>query len=244
VARKSPAYILIKVDDLRIFKRSVHPRWQKLVDFLRQRKIKAGIGIICNSLEGDNSDYVRWIKDQKANGLIEFWNHGYDHREWTEGDKKLREFVGTSYEYQKEHLTRANQFAREKLGFPLPAFGAPFNVTDANTVRALQEDTDTRIWLYGDLKNTAGKFVLDRVGRVNIENPLFKPSLDKFVDGYNRYPDRKFFLIQGHPAQWDEEGFGQFVKIVDFLTAAGAIFVTPSEYAKMEEDSAATKQAR
>jgi peptidoglycan/xylan/chitin deacetylase (PgdA/CDA1 family) len=235
VARKSPAHILIKVDDLRKSGKTVHPRWQRLVDFLKQRKIKAGIGIICNSLEGDNPEYVQWIKSQRATGLIEFWNHGYDHRQWTENDKKLQEFVGTSYEHQKEHLTRANRLAREKLGFTLPAFGAPFNATDATTIKVLQEDVDTKIWLYGDIRTTAGKLVLDRVGRVNIENPIFKPSLEKFVDGYNRYPDRKFFVIQGHPSQWTDDGFEQFVKIVDFLTGAGAIFTTPTEYAQRAE---------
>jgi peptidoglycan/xylan/chitin deacetylase (PgdA/CDA1 family) len=185
--RKSPAYILIKVDDLRDFKGKVHPRWQKLVDFLKDRKIKAGIGIICNSLEKDNPEYIRWIKEQWATGRIEFWNHGYDHREWMEDGKKRQEFVGTSYEQQKEHLTLANRLAKEKLGFTLPAFGAPFNGTDAATRKALEEDPDTKIWLYGDMKNPAGKLVLDRVGSVNIENPSFKPSLEKFIDGYRRY---------------------------------------------------------
>jgi peptidoglycan/xylan/chitin deacetylase (PgdA/CDA1 family) len=231
-ARTAPAYILIKVDDLRSVNGRVHPRWQKLVDFLGKRRIKAGIGIICDSLEGDNPEYIRWIKAQQATGLIEFWNHGYSHRQWTENGRKLQEFVGTSYEQQKESLTRSSRLAREKLGFTLPAFGAPFNGTDATTLRVLEEDRDTTVWLYGDLKHPAKKLVLDRVGWVNIENPLFKPSVEKFVDGYKRYPDRPFFVIQGHPAQWDDAGFAQFVKIVDFLTGEGAVFTTPSEYAR------------
>lgn len=231
-ARKSPAHILIKVDDLRHVNGKVHPRWQKLVDFLKARKVRAGIGIIGNSLENAPPEYVRWIREQRATGLIEFWNHGYDHREWTEGGAKLREFAGTPYEHQKDHLTRVNRLAREKLGFPLPAFGAPFNGTDAATVRALREDPETTVWLYGDPKNPAGKLVLERVGRVNIENPIFKPSLERFVDGYRRYPERPYFVIQGHPAQWDDPGFEQFVRIVDFLTGEGAVFTTPSEYAK------------
>ncbi|MES2461156.1 MAG: DUF2334 domain-containing protein [Armatimonadota bacterium] len=231
-ARTAPAHILIKVDDLRVVRGGVHPRWQKLADFLKARKVKAGIGIICDSLEGDNPNYVRWIKEQRATGLIEFWNHGYNHKEWTVEGRKTQEFVGTSYEQQKESFTQSSRLAKEKLGFSLPAFGAPFNGTDATTVRVLQEDTDTRVWLYGDVKNPAGKLVLDRVGPVNIENPIFKPSLEKFVAGYDRYPKRAYFVIQGHPAQWDDAGFDQFVKIVDFLTKEGAIFTTPSEYAK------------
>jgi len=231
-ARKAPPFIMIKVDDLKSVRGKVHPLWKKLVDFLKERKIKAGIGIICDSLEGDSPEYFKWIRDQQASGLIEFWNHGYDHKEWTEGDKKLQEFKGTSYEHQKQHLTRANQLAREKLGFPFQSFGAPFNATDQNTVKALAEDPDIKIWLYGDLKNPGGKIVLDRVGSVNIENPTFLPSLEKFMAGYAKYPDREFFVIQGHPAHWTEERFQQFVKIIDFLTAEKAVFTTPSDYVR------------
>jgi peptidoglycan/xylan/chitin deacetylase (PgdA/CDA1 family) len=241
VARKAPAYILIKIDDLRNVNGKVHPKWQKVVNFLKERKIKGGVGIICNSLEGDNPEYVRWIKEQQASGYIEFWNHGYDHKEWTEDGKKLQEFLGTSYEFQKDHLAKCHKLAKEKLGFDLPAFGSPFNSGDENTVKAMQDDPDTKVWLYGNGKNPAGKLVLDRVGAVNIENPIFKPSLDKFVEGYNKYPNRKFFLIQGHPANWDDSGFEQFVKIVDFLTKEGAIFTTPSEYAKTVAAETATK---
>jgi peptidoglycan/xylan/chitin deacetylase (PgdA/CDA1 family) len=236
VARKNPAYIIIKADDLKATKSGgIHPLWQKFVDTIRRRKIKASIGIIANSLETDNPKYFGWIKEQRDTGLFEFWNHGYDHRQWTEGEKKLQEFKGTTYEHQKQHLTRSNQLAREKLDFDFETFGAPFNATDANTVRALAEEPGTKIWLYGDLKNPAGKVVLDRVYRVNIENPTFLPSLEKFVDGYNRYPERPYFVIQGHPANWNEERFAQFEKILDFLTEQKAIFVTPAEYVQLQK---------
>lgn len=234
VTRKTPAYIMIKVDDLIAANGGVNPRWQKLVDFTRARKIKAGIGIIANSLEKENPVYFNWIKEQQATGLFEFWNHGYDHKRWEENGKPLEEFKGTSYELQKQHLERSDALAREKLGFPFRTFGAPFNGTDENTVKALETESDIKTWLYGDLKTPAGKVVLDRVGAVNIEAPTFVPDVQKFAQGYNRYPDRDFFVIQGHPAQWDEPRFQQFVAIVDFLTKAGAIFVTPSEYTKLK----------
>ncbi len=233
--RTSPPYIIIKVDDLRNAGGKVHPRWQKLVDFLKERKIKAGIGIICDSLEKDDPKYFQWIKDQHAGGLIEFWNHGYNHKEWEVDGKKVQEFKGPSYEDQKKNLLRCNELAKQKLGFTLPAFGAGFNAIDDNTAKALSEDTDTKIWLYGDMKNPAGKIVMDRIGNVNIENPTFVPSLDKFKAGYAKNPTRDYFVIQGHPAQWTDERFAQFVAIIDFLIAEKAIFTTPSEYAKLKE---------
>ena len=232
--RTSPPYIIIKVDDLRNAGGKVHPRWQKLVDFLKERKIKAGIGVICDSLEKDDPKYFQWIKDQHAGGLIEFWNHGYNHKEWEVDGKKVQEFKGPSYEDQKKNLLRCNELAKEKLGFTLPAFGAGFNAIDDNTAKALSEDPDTKIWLYGDVKNPAGKVVLDRIGNVNIENPSFVPSLDKFKAGYAKNPKRDYFVIQGHPAQWTDERFAQFVAIIDFLTTEKAVFTTPSEYVKLK----------
>lgn len=89
---------------------------------------------------------------------------------------------------------------------------------------------EIKVWLYGDPKNPAGKVVLERVGAVNIENPTFVPSLEKFVDGYNRNPARPYFVIQGHPQQWDDARFAEFVKIVDFLVSQKATFILASEY--------------
>jgi peptidoglycan/xylan/chitin deacetylase (PgdA/CDA1 family) len=156
-ARKAPPVIIIKVDDLRQQNDKVHERWQRLVDFAKERKLKINIGIITDSLEGDHPNYVKWIKEQRATGLIEFWDHGFDHREWTENGVKLQEFKGPSYEQQREHLTRSATLAREKLGFSFQTFGAPFNATDANTARALKEIPDYKVWLYGDKNDPAGR---------------------------------------------------------------------------------------
>lgn len=234
IARTAPAYVVIKADDLRAKGNGVSARWQKLVDFTCQREIKIGIGIIADSLEADNPDYFDWIKKQNAAGQIEFWNHGYDHKKWSEAGKEYLEFSGTSFERQKEHLERANALAREKLGFAFETFGAPFNATDENTAKALAQSEDIKIWLYGNAKNPVGKLVLTRNAATNIEAPIFKPNALKFAQGYNKFPDQEIFVIQGHPDQWDDAEFAQFVGIVDFLTRANAQFVTPADYRKMK----------
>ena len=234
VARQAPAYVVIKVDDLRAKGNGVSVRWQKLVDFARERHIKLGIGIIADSLEADNPGYLGWIKKQNASGQIEFWNHGYDHKKWNEPDKKYAEFDGAPFERQQEHLDRANALAREKLGFAFETFGAPFNATDENTAKALEQSDDVVIWLYGDAKNTAGKLVLARNPATNIEAPIFKPNALKFAQGYNKFPNQEVFTIQGHADQWGDAEFAQFVGIVDFLTAANAKFVTPWDYRKIK----------
>lgn len=226
---------MIKIDDLVANHGKVHPLWHKVVDYLKGRNLKCGIGIICNSLETDSPEYFQWIKEQHEGGLVEFWNHGFDHKGWEEAGKKMFEFKGPSYEQQKQHLLRCNELARQKLGFKLSAFGAGFNATDENTVKALAEDPDTMIWLYGDPKHSAGKVVLERVFNVNIENPTFLPDVEKFKQGYAKNPTKDYFVIQGHPTHWNDERWAQFTQIIDFLVQEHAVFTTPSEYVKLKK---------
>ena len=228
-ARSAPAIILIKADDFRGF----NPKWQKFLEIAERRGLHASIGIICDSLEHASPQTLRWIKDVHTGGKIEFWNHGYDPKQWQDGDRTLEEFSGPPYAQQKDHLTRADALMVEKAGFAFQSFGAPFNATDAATVKALQEEPAIKVWLYGDTKQTAGKTVLDRVPEVNIENPIFHPSLEKFVAGYRKHPEHGYFLIQGHPPMWGEPEFVEFERILDFLAKEKAVFVTPSEFAHL-----------
>ncbi len=235
-ARTKPATIIIKVDDLKTNPSGVMPAaWDRFADLIKQRHLKAGIGIICNSLEGEKPKYFQWIKDQKATGLFEFWNHGYDHLEWKEGDNTLHEFQGPTYETQKQHVAQSQALAKQKLGFPLATFGPGYGATDDNTVRVLEEDPDTKIWLYSKPlgatdKLPKGKVILDRIWQVNIEHPTFVPNFEMFKAGYEKNPTRDYFVIQGHPSHWKEEGWAEFEKMLDYLVAQGAKFETPSEY--------------
>ncbi|AHF93425.1 polysaccharide deacetylase [Opitutaceae bacterium TAV5] len=227
-------YVVIKADDLRAIPRGVHPRWAKFVSFLRERGIKSGIGIIAQSFEADNPAYFSWIKECQASGLVEFWYHGHDHRQWKDNGADVYEFKGSGYEHQRDHLALSQRLARERLGFAFSTFGAPFNVTDEATSRVLAEDSDITVWLYGDKTAPAGKVILDRDWGVGIENPLFVPNPEKFAAGYAATSaSRRYYVIQGHPAQWDDARFENFVRIIDFLVAHEARFVTPSELARV-----------
>jgi hypothetical protein len=221
--------VVLKVDDLMSTREGGVPeRWQRIADLAIERKIKLSIGIIANSLEGDKPAYFDWIKKLQATGLFEFWFHGYDHKAWKEGDRNVSEFQGASYEQQKDHFARSQSLAREKLGFTFKTFGSPFNVSDLSTSRVLAEDNDIKVWLYGDRANPAGKAILDRVGAVSIEQPLFVPNADKFIEGYAKNATgRTAYTIQGHPAQWDDDRWAEFVKIIDFLVQNNIPVVTP-----------------
>lgn len=226
-------YIVIKVDDLIAAPGGVPPRWERFVSYLRERRIKSAVGIITQSLEADNPAFFSWIKDAHASGLVEFWHHGHTHRQWKDNGADVFEFKGPAYEDQRANFVLGQRLARERLGFAFATFGAPFNLTDAATVRVLSEDSDIVVWLYGDKVANAGKVVLDRDWGVNIENPIFVPSLEKFASGYAATSaSRRYYVIQGHPAQWDDARFAEFTRIVDFLVAHEARFVTPAELAR------------
>lgn len=227
-----PPAIVLKLDDMVAHDGRVPARWQRIADFAETRKLKVSIGIICNSLEGDDPAYIAELKRQAATGLIEFWHHGYDHRQWKDGDVTYREFSKTDRAHQHDHLTRSQQLAKDKLGLTFTTFGAPFNAIDATTVDVLANDMpDIRVWLYGDSKSPAGKFVARRIAATDIEVPVGKPNFSAFTKGYQAERPRghRYLVLQGHPLSWNDEAFAEFVRIVDFLVADGCTFVLPSE---------------
>jgi len=260
-ARAKPPIIVLKLDDLRQhYGGRVHAGWQKVADYLKAKKIKAGIGVICDTLEEARPSYVEWIRSRQQSGEIEFWFHAFDHKVHEENGVKYNEFNGRSYEEQKERLDRSQKLAKEKLGFAFHAFGPPGGVGSASfnedTLRVMAGDPDMHVMLYPaplsgnsplttfarkTMAESGGKFViLDVLWQVRLERPLFKPNFDSFVSGYAKYPNREYFMLQGHPAHWSEESFTEFTRIIDFLVAQHAVFMTPSEAARAIYGEAAT----
>jgi len=229
---KSPPKIVLKLDDFGAAHGKVHDKWLKVAEFAKARNIKVTFGIVGKRMEEECPEFVQWTKDQHAAGRIEFWHHGWDHAERTADGKRIMEFSGESYEHQKQHMTDVNKLAKEKLGFAFVSFGAPFNGTDANTAKVLSEDSDIKVWMYGDPENTGGKKVLERSHAVSIESPTMIPNYGAFLEGYAHSRGSEYFVMQGHPAAWNDERWDQFVKIVDFLISQKAEFVFASDFAE------------
>jgi peptidoglycan/xylan/chitin deacetylase (PgdA/CDA1 family) len=255
--RAKPPIIVLKLDDLKQhYGGNVHPRWQKVADYLREKKVKAGFGVICETLEKADPKYVEWIKSRQQTGEIEFWFHGFDHKVHEVGGQKYNEFNMRSYEEQKERLEKSQKLAKEKLGFTFHAFGPPGGVGTASfnddTLRIMIEDPDMHVMLFPGPLNDAGRkamassngklVILDYPWQVRLERPLFKPNFDAFVAGYAKFPKREYFVLQGHPAAWTDESFEQFKKIVEFLITQKAEFMTPSEAAKAVQSEATAPQ--
>lgn len=243
-ARETPPMVVLKLDDLRVGQSGKMPNaWQRVVEILKAKQVKGSIGIICDSLETGNPQYVDWIRQAQQSGLVEFWFHGLNHDVRSENGTDAAEFVGRPYEEQKRRFDESLKLAQEKLGFTLHTFGPPgggkVGSFDEATFKVMADVPDMKVWLYPQPMDDAGRqleasgkvTILDRVWPVNIEQPLFVPSSEKLKQGYAKFPQREYFVLQGHPAHWKEEGFAEFEKIIDFLKQQNAVFVTPSECA-------------
>ncbi len=190
---KEPPRVVIKLDDLKPGSDGgISPQWQRVVDYAREKQVKLSIGIIAQYMESGNADFFKWVQDLNAANRVEFWHHGWDHA----AVGNLKEFSGQPYERQKDHMTKANALAREKLGFVFTSFGAPFNATDASTVRVLSEDPDLTVWIYGDPTNPAGKTIL-RPSPIMIETRA-QPDFEAFLEAYAHNRGIDYFAMQGH----------------------------------------------
>ncbi|CAN5497017.1 hypothetical protein BH09VER1_BH09VER1_43000 [soil metagenome] len=243
--RAKPPLIVIKVDDFRPVDGKVHPLWQKLADYLTTRKIPFSIGVLMDKTSEASPVYFDWVRRHHAAGDIEFWLHGWDHATHVVDGVTYNEFNHRSFDEQKKRFDDSQTLAKEKFGFAFTTFGPPGGAAngafDDNTIRVMAEDPAMRVWLYpqpldrkgADLAAAGKVTILDRVWPVNLESRVGQPDFQKFLEGYAKYPDREYFVLQGHPMSWGStEKFEQFKKIIDFLVAQNAKFVTPSELAQ------------
>ncbi|GAA4825063.1 hypothetical protein GCM10023331_06870 [Algivirga pacifica] len=223
--------MILKLDDLWYEDGLVHPGWVQVFQFLKEEEVQGTIGLVCNSLEEGRDAYFQWIKDRKSEGH-EVWHHGYCHCKPVVKEKAEREFRGTDYTYQYEHLSRASELAKEKLGITLRTFGAPYNSTNEHTAKALDSLPEIKVWLYKETTVPTSKQVLKRIPEVNIEYPVHVPDFLKFKEGYEKYRSEKLLVIQGHPRSWVEnpERFEEFKRIVLFLKSEKVRFTTPYDY--------------
>lgn len=241
--RKEPPVIILKLDDYKPVKGRLHNRWKKVDEYLAGKNIKYGAGVICSELASANEEFVKFAKDRQASGAVEFWFHAWDHGTHKSADgRKYSEFAGRGYDEQMKRVADSQKAAEEKFGFKFTTFGAPGGGSkhfDATTHKVMADEPNIKVWLYskpidddGKKTNEGGKVtILDRVWEVNLESVVGVAHFDYFLAGYAKHPDRKYFILQGHPMGWDSARFNEFKKIVEFLQSQNAVFLTPTECA-------------
>lgn len=233
---KEGPYVILKLDDLWVDDGFIHPGWLEVVAFLNEEDIIGTIGIVGKDLKEGNPKYFQWIKDRVAEGH-EVWHHGYCHCKPIVDSVQAREFRGTDYDYQLQHLKETQQLAFEQLGITLRSFGAPYNSTDEHTAQALAEIREIEVWMYKETAAPTDKYVLPRISAVNIEYPVHVPDFERFKAGYVKHQDEPVLVIQGHPRSWVEDStrMEAFKEIIRFLQSKRARFTTPYAYYQMQQ---------
>jgi peptidoglycan/xylan/chitin deacetylase (PgdA/CDA1 family) len=247
--RAKPPIIILKLDDLSQKEGTLLPGFVQMEKILSERNIKGSFGLICavtwkgaQSLEESGEEYLNWVKKLHASGQIEIWFHGWDHAGHTVDGELYSEFNGRTFDEQKARFDRAQKLAQEKLGFTFKTFGpggtkSKHPHSNDDTARVVATDPHIHIY-FKDPKSEAeqkiaaeGKVTfLHRVPGVSIERAVGEPDFNWFLKGYAQKPDTECFVLQGHPNTWDDAKFAEVTKIIDFLIAQNAVFMTPSEY--------------
>ncbi len=210
--------IILKADDF-----VLSEKWARFITYIENKNIKVSLGVVGKEL--NNESLCDWIKLLSMNNNIEFWNHGLTH---DCNDQGISEFKGTPYEDQLTHLQETQRLFKDKLGIIVHTFGAPFDGIDENTSQALADIEEIKIWYYG--KTDSVKLCVERKGK--IEYPVSHPDYNEFVKRYDQDKlDRYDYLaLYIHPGYWDDKGWEEFEKIIDFLEQKEVIYMTPYEY--------------
>jgi peptidoglycan/xylan/chitin deacetylase (PgdA/CDA1 family) len=224
--------IIIKLDDLG--SRNGRSSAEPVIDLLVQRKIKAGLGVIAAQLDTTaGAAYGKYLTAINDNGekLFEIWNHGFNHSNNNPPANNM-EFKGTGYEFQKDHLVKAQARVKKLLGVTMHTFGAPYNASDSITNKVLGEQGDYRVFLFGNITANLSANIKNYDNRVEMEITTGQVNYDHFIADYKKYKNRykDLMVLQGHPNMWDAARIVEFNKILDYLIAQKCEFVLPVDY--------------
>jgi hypothetical protein len=235
------AMVLVKLDDL--CRQGNGPealpsqRWQRTVAFLKEQGLKANLGMFAESLDGDCPGYVAWLKEQAADGRIEYWHHGWYNRFPKEMQTATRsgEFKGATAAEQGGLFDKSLALMQAKTGIAMLAYGPhglPLAGEDAAAAyAALVGISQIRaVWFYGPPKGT--KTAVTIIPRTcELEKPLFKPNAENVRQTFAAKAGTVPVLaMQGHPNAWDDERFAEFTAAMLFLKEKGCRFMTVGEY--------------
>ena len=217
--------VIIKADDVR---KRTH-NWDKFFEISKTRGVPVSAGVVCNSIEKNDSQYGDWIRASQESGWVEFWNHGYDHKRWKgENGLKFHEFNRTGYHHQKKHFETCQRLLRDILGQEPTAFGAPYNAIDKDTLKVIDENRNLHL-IFSYKKQDTSKLSALMLLRGE-QDGTGKPNFKKFVSAYKQTANIRFTALQFHPNAFTESAFEEYVQIIEFLIREGWKFYLPSAY--------------
>ncbi|MBP6875266.1 MAG: polysaccharide deacetylase family protein [Candidatus Eisenbacteria bacterium] len=235
--------IILKADDF-VFSpyepSGFTPGWAMFIDYIRAQGLKASIGIPGQRIMAGHDEFFAALGEMQASGVFEFFNHGWDHvlNQVDERSIPYSEFWHTSYEQQLEHLRATQDLLARRAGIVLRGFGAPGNVFDSSTRRALDQVEEIEYWVFGSPPTR--KLVLP-YHPIKIEEICAQPDYEVFRSTYD--PAVSCIVYQIHPWFWTHEQLSELARCVQDLQGMGVTFMLPGEYCTLNRTPGQTSTA-
>jgi fibronectin type 3 domain-containing protein len=230
--------VLIKCDDFR----GPNQAWTNLLQVTRALGVKIGIGIICtNNIDplwaaaqpATYQNTTNWLQTQEAMGDVEFWDHAWDHTQWTDASgNNVSEYQGSGLAYMQQHLAQSQAAISNALsGRNAIAFGTAFNGFDTNTATVVNATPVLRLFFgyniaYEETLLNPATAVLNIIPE---SDGTSLPNAATFEAAYPGGPAGPVAL-QFHPAGFDAAHLQQFQNIIQYLQLNGYTMMMPSEY--------------
>ncbi|MFC3120009.1 DUF2334 domain-containing protein [Agaribacter flavus] len=222
--------VIIKLDDLKysddakMSKYGVSHSWVSIMLYLKQKDIKASLGVVAMGLENSTPRHRKWVKELIRDGH-EIWHHGYSHAK----NGKAGEYHGHSFFDQKESFGKALTLIESTYDTIVVSVGTPFNQNDNTFLKVLESYPQIKVCIFikGQCPNRGmnlkrfGSKLEYKVGE--IDAALFSKYLEKNLH-------RPYLVLQGHPSHWNNKDKNEFKKILDMLIKNNARFITAEEY--------------
>ena len=223
--------VIFKLDDLRAYS---YPHFLEMTKFAEDNGIKIGVGIIANTLESANQSYIDAVKTIDASPNAEVWCHGYTHNyTYTDGVLTYAEFTDT-VENQSQTLKNSADILKEKCGITVRGLGTPGNLSNADTIKALELNPQYTTLLASASvgKRLEGNTYIHLSNWMNMESAVdVVKTLDALKANYESSAKlAPYVLIAGHSYGWDATSESTFKDFVDYLKSKGVTFMTPTEY--------------
>ena len=195
--------------------------------------VKVGIGVICTNIVGSNSNLIaQWMQSQEAVGDVEFWDHAWDHTQWTNaGGQVVSEYEGSGLAYMQQHLGQSQAALAKALDHDVIAFGTPYNGFDTNTAAVINAMPALRLFFTSSVP-TARSYLNASVAAVKIISEADGTGLPNSTNFISTYPGGPAgpVALQFHPPYFDAPHLLEFQRIIQFLQTKGYSILLPSEY--------------
>ena len=229
--------VIIKADDFR-GELIYGQQWTNFLQTARALGVKVSIGVICSNIIGSTSNTIaQWMRLQEAMGDVEFWDHAWDHTEWTDaGGQTVSEYEGSGLAYMQLHLSESQAAMSNALGHDVIAFGTAYNGFDTNTAVAINATPALRLFFASSVFAVRNDGLNAAVSTVKIIPESDGTGLPDFANFIATYPGGPTgpVALQFHPPYFintnGTNSLLEFQKIVQYLQTNGYSILLPSEF--------------